>query len=67
MADNQTVQPIEVLLVEDNSGDVRLTEEALNEGSLLVHLNVARDGVEAMTFLHRKGKHQRATAERSAD
>jgi CheY-like chemotaxis protein len=39
-------------LVEDNAGDVRLTEEALKEGKLAVHLTVARDGLEATEILH---------------
>jgi two-component system, chemotaxis family, response regulator Rcp1 len=49
--------PIEILLVEDNPGDVRLTIEALKEGRLTNHLQVARDGEEAMDMLHRKGKY----------
>ena len=47
--------PIEVLLVEDSPGDVRLTKEAFREANPSVHLNVANDGVEAMAFLkHRE-------------
>lgn len=54
---NQTAgQPIEILLVEDNPGDVRLTLEALKEGKVLNNLSVAGDGVEALAFLHREGK-----------
>jgi CheY-like chemotaxis protein len=49
--------PIEVLLVEDNPGDVRLTREAFKEAKMLINLNVASDGVEAMAFLGRAGKH----------
>ncbi len=48
---------IEVLLVEDNIGDVRLTQEALKEGRLLVNLTVARDGIEAMDILQQKNGH----------
>ena len=48
------LKPIEVLLVEDNAGDVRLTEEALKEGKLAVRLTVARDGLEAMEILHQR-------------
>jgi len=48
---------IEVLLVEDNIGDVRLTQEALKEGRLLVNLTVARDGIEAMDLLQHKNGH----------
>jgi two-component system, chemotaxis family, response regulator Rcp1 len=46
---------IQVLLVEDNPGDVRLTKEALKEGKLLNQLTVVGDGVEALSFLRRQG------------
>ena len=46
-----TGDPIEILLVEDNPGDVRLTEEALKESKVRNTLHVARDGVEAIEFL----------------
>jgi len=49
------MRPIEILLVEDNPGDVRLTLEALKEGKLSNHLSVAEDGVAALTFLRREG------------
>jgi chemotaxis family two-component system response regulator Rcp1 len=52
--------PIEVLLVEDSPGDVRLTKEAFHEANRLVHLQVAADGVEAMAFLRREGAHAKA-------
>jgi chemotaxis family two-component system response regulator Rcp1 len=48
---------IEVLLVEDSPGDVRLTQEAFRETNEGIHLNVATDGVEAMAFLKRTGAH----------
>lgn len=48
-------RPVEILLVEDNPGDVRLTREALREGKVRNNLNVARDGVEALAFLRREG------------
>jgi two-component system, chemotaxis family, response regulator Rcp1 len=51
---------IVVLLVEDNAGDVRLTQEALREANRLIHLHVASDGVEAMEFLRREGPHVHA-------
>ena len=54
------LRPIEVLLVEDNPGDVRLTQEALKEGRVINHLNVVRDGVEATDFLWRRGKYTSA-------
>lgn len=47
--------PIEILLVEDNPGDVRLTQEVLREGRIHNVLNVVNDGVEALEFLHRRG------------
>ncbi len=48
-------RPVEILLVEDNAGDVRLTREALRENKLHNNLNVVGDGVEAMAFLRREG------------
>jgi CheY-like chemotaxis protein len=54
------IRPIEVLLVEDNPGDVRLTQEALKEGRIINHLNVVRDGVEATDYLWRRGKYTNA-------
>jgi len=48
-------RPVEVLLVEDNPGDVRLTQEAFKDGRVLVNLNVASDGVQAMDMLNRRG------------
>jgi CheY-like chemotaxis protein len=52
--------PIEILLVEDNPGDVRLTVEALKEGRFANLINVAADGFEAMEFLRREGKYANA-------
>ena len=48
------VRPIEVLLVEDDEGDVLITREALAEGKVLNNLHVVGDGVEAMAFLRRE-------------
>jgi len=48
-------KPAQVLLVEDNPGDVRLTQEALREGKLLNEVHVVSDGEEAMAFLRRHG------------
>ena len=50
--------PLEVLLIEDNPGDVRLTQEAFREATVDVRLHVASDGVEAMAFL----RHEEAYA-----
>jgi two-component system, chemotaxis family, response regulator Rcp1 len=52
--------PIEVLLVEDSPGDVRLTREAFKDAKVHVNLNVASDGAEAMDFRNREGKHAHA-------
>ena len=49
--------PIEVLLVEDSPGDVRLTQEAFRDANKSVHLHLAFDGVEAMAFLRHQGPH----------
>ena len=51
---------IEVLLVEDNPGDVRLIMEAFRETKLLIHVSVAEDGVQALAMLRRQGSHVRA-------
>jgi len=48
---------IEILLVEDNPGDVRLTAEALKEGRVLNRMSTVPDGVEALDFLHKRGKY----------
>ena len=48
---------IDVLLVEDSPGDVRLTQEAFREADMSIRLHVASDGLEAMNFLKRKGAH----------
>jgi len=47
--------PLEVLLVEDSPGDVRLMREVLRDSNSLIRLHVASDGVEAMAFLRRSG------------
>ena len=52
---------IEILLVEDNPGDVRLTREAFNEGRLLNNLNVVNDGVEALAYLRQEGEYASRT------
>jgi chemotaxis family two-component system response regulator Rcp1 len=55
MTTDINLKPIEILLVEDSSGDVRLTIEALKEGKILNNLSLAKDGVEAMAFLRKEG------------
>jgi chemotaxis family two-component system response regulator Rcp1 len=48
-------RPIEILLVDDNPGDVRLTREVLKDGRIANTLHVVGDGVEALAFLRREG------------
>jgi chemotaxis family two-component system response regulator Rcp1 len=50
-------RPVEILLVEDNPGDERLTREALKEGKVYSNLHWVKDGVEAMEFLRRQGRY----------
>jgi len=54
---DERARPIEILLIEDNEGVVRLTMEALKEGRVLNHMTVAKDGEMAMTMLRRQGKY----------
>ena len=51
---NADGRPVDILLVEDNPGDVRLTREALREGKVRNNLHCVMDGVEALTFLRRE-------------
>ncbi len=55
--DNPNGKVIDILLVEDNPGDVRLAQEALKESKVRNSLYVVEDGVEAMAFLRREGKY----------
>jgi chemotaxis family two-component system response regulator Rcp1 len=50
-----TNSPIEILLAEDNAGDIRLTLEAFREAKLSGHVSVVRDGEEALAFLRKQG------------
>lgn len=52
---------VDILLVEDNPGDVRLTREAFKEGQIRNTLHVVKDGVEALDFLYRRGEYKEAT------
>src|SRR5437870_4046658 len=49
--------PVEILLVEDNPGDIRLMQEAFKEGCLESRLNITRDGEQALAFLRREGSY----------
>jgi len=60
MKPESAVQPVEILLVEDNPGDVRLTHELLRESKVRNRLTVASDGEEAMARLQRRGEYRDA-------
>jgi CheY-like chemotaxis protein len=61
MADRtRAAPPVEILLVEDNPADVRLTREALKEGKVYSNLHWAKDGVEAIEFLRRQARYREA-------
>lgn len=57
MGERQTGPAIEILLVEDNPGDVRLTQEALKEGRITNRLHVVDDGEKALVFLRQEGEY----------
>ena len=58
---DQPVRPIEVLLVEDDEGDVLMTREALAEGKVLNRRSVVNDGVEAVEYLRQNGEYHEAS------
>jgi two-component system, chemotaxis family, response regulator Rcp1 len=62
MSDMRPNSIVEILLVEDNPGDVRLTREALAEGKVRNNLSVVHDGIEALAFLRREGRYAKAPA-----
>lgn len=51
-------RPVNILLIEDNPGDVRLAQEAFKEGNLEVQLDVVMDGLEAIRYLHKFGPYE---------
>jgi len=57
---NLKLKLIDILVVEDNAGDARLIKEILNDSKLFSSLYITRDGIEAMEFLHNKGKYKSA-------
>lgn len=59
--DHNNIVPIDILLVEDNPGDVRLTTEALKASKIRNTIYIVNDGVEAMEFLRRQGKYADVT------
>ena len=60
MQTSKNVRPVQILLVEDNPGDVGLTLEALKEAKVLNKLTVVKDGIEALSLLRRQGQHTHA-------
>ncbi|MFQ5901141.1 MAG: response regulator [Thermodesulfobacteriota bacterium] len=54
---NLVGNPIEILLIEDNPADIRLTQEAFKDGKIQNNMTVAADGVEALAILHQEGKY----------
>jgi chemotaxis family two-component system response regulator Rcp1 len=60
-ADSEPARPVDILLVEDNPGDVRLIREALHEGKLLNQLSTVPDGQQALAFLRKQGSHAQAS------
>jgi len=60
MNNGKNGHPIEILLVEDNPGDVRLTQEAFRENDINNKLNVVNNGQEAMYYLRREGEYKDA-------
>lgn len=57
MRNGEGSRPIEILLVEDNLGDIRLTEEALREAKVWNRINKVEDGIEALAFLRKQGNY----------
>ncbi len=55
------MDPIHILLVEDNEGDILLTTEALKEGRIQNEISVVKDGAAAMEFLLQSGKYKNET------
>jgi len=57
MSENTDGRPVEILLAEDNPGDVKLTEKALERGKVLNNLHVVENGVEAVKYLRQEGEY----------
>lgn len=56
MENPSLVPPLEILLIEDNPGDVRLTSIALKRSKILINLNVVQDGIKALAYLRNEGE-----------
>lgn len=62
MVNNYKVTEPKILLVEDNAADIRLTEKALQNSQIVSIMHIARDGVEAIDFLKKRGKFSNASS-----
>ncbi|OKH22623.1 response regulator [Hydrococcus rivularis NIES-593] len=60
MSERDFNKPIEILLIEDNPGDIELTKIALEDNKMTINLSVVEDGVEALKFLKKEGKYANA-------
>ena len=60
VSNKDKTNPVKILLVEDNPGDVRLTQEALKEGKVANEMYVVGDGIDALGFLRQEGKYAEA-------
>ncbi len=60
ISDQKSVKYMEILLVEDNPGDVALTKRALKSGKVPYNLHVANDGADALAFLRKEGEYEQA-------
>ncbi|WP_232702311.1 response regulator [Halobacterium wangiae] len=60
MSDESSKSEVDILLVEDNPGDVRLTQEAFKNGQIYNSLHVVNDGVEALDYLYQRGDYEDA-------
>ena len=60
IASGMEIQPVEILLVEDNPVDILMTKKAFSSGRIYGNLHVAEDGEEAMNFLYKRGKYSSA-------
>lgn len=56
MGFRKNIRPVEILLIEDNPGDIRLTIESFKESKIANNLNIVEDGIEAINYLKKKGK-----------
>lgn len=57
MSHSQEAEPVDILLVEDNPGDIRLTQEAFDEGHFATTLHVVENGIDALDFCYQRGSY----------